>query len=66
MPRAKVLAATFAELSGWIRTEGAFYRPRGLLVHSAGQLRRIADPLAGQAEGYGPEMSRWLGACGLG
>lgn len=25
-------------------------------MHSAGQLRRIADPLAGQAEGYGPEI----------
>jgi predicted dehydrogenase len=42
--------------TGWIRTEGAFYRPRGLLVHSAGQLRRIADPIAGQGEGYGPEI----------
>ncbi len=42
--------------TGWIRTEGDFYRPSGLLVHSGEKVRRIPDPIVGQGAGYGPEI----------
>jgi predicted dehydrogenase len=41
---------------GWIATEGVFYRPSGLVVHTDGDAR-IADPIAGAGYGYGPEIA---------
>jgi predicted dehydrogenase len=43
--------------TGWIATEGAAHRPTGLLVHTAEDEYRIEDPIAGQGNGYGPEIA---------
>jgi predicted dehydrogenase len=48
--------------SGWIATEGMFFRPSGLLVHTADGEYRIDDPIAGQGHGYGPEIAE-VGRC---
>jgi predicted dehydrogenase len=41
---------------GWIRFEPKAHRPTGLTVHSGGDEYRVADPLAGRGNGYGPEI----------
>jgi predicted dehydrogenase len=42
---------------GWITTEGMFHRPSGLAIHTADGDARIADPIAGNGYGYGPEIA---------
>jgi predicted dehydrogenase len=42
---------------GWITTEGLFYRPSGLVIHTADGDTRIADPIAGNGFGYIPEIA---------
>ncbi len=41
---------------GWIRFEPKAHRPTGLTVHSGGEQHRVADPLTGNGNGYGPEI----------
>lgn len=41
---------------GWLRTEGRFYRPTGLVLHNAEGERRFADPLDPELPGYRPQI----------
>ena len=41
---------------GWIKVLTPAWRPSGLLVSSRGAQYAVADPLAGQGAGYGPEI----------
>lgn len=41
---------------GWIKVLAPAWRPGGLIVHSGDEEYAIADPLAGQGAGYGPEI----------
>jgi predicted dehydrogenase len=41
---------------GWLRTEGRFHRPDGLLLHNAAGERRFADPLDPRLPGYRPQI----------
>jgi predicted dehydrogenase len=41
---------------GWLRTEGRFYRPTGLVLHNAEGERRFADPLDPLLPGYRPQI----------
>ena len=43
--------------TGWIATEGQAHRPSGLVVHTSDGDRRVADPIAGDGSGYGPEIA---------
>jgi predicted dehydrogenase len=41
---------------GWLEFEPEAYRPTGLTVHAGDEQYTVADPLAGQGYGYGPEV----------
>jgi predicted dehydrogenase len=41
---------------GWISFLPEAHRPSGLIVHNESSQYRVADPLAGQGHGYGPEI----------
>jgi predicted dehydrogenase len=41
---------------GWITFAPPGFRPAELIVHAGDEEHRIADPLAGQGYGYGPEI----------
>lgn len=41
---------------GWLRTEGRFHRPSGLVLHNAEGERRFADPLDPRLPGYRPQL----------
>jgi predicted dehydrogenase len=48
-------AAVFGT-TGWITFAAPALRPSGLTVQSGGTNYRVADPIAGQGTGYGPEI----------
>jgi predicted dehydrogenase len=42
--------------TGWIKFEPMAHRPAGLIVQSGANQYRVADPIAGEGFGYGPQV----------